>query len=339
MERPLVTTDPAVAAEVLRDGGLVGLPTETVYGLAALAGRPDAVRRVFAAKGRPVDHPLIVHVHDVAGVAAWMDPVPPLVDVLAAAFWPGPLTIVGPAAPSVPPEVTGRRPTVAVRVPAHPATLEVLRLVGDGVAAPSANRFGRVSPTTAAHVVADLGSDVDCVLDGGPCAVGVESTIVDLTGEVPEVLRSGAVTAQQIADVCGTDVRVWAGEGEARAPGMLAAHYAPVASVVVADDVDGARLALAALRQAATGSQRVAVLTGTADELDAVVAGEGDGTLDLVDLEPVGDAAGFAHHLYDRLRQVDRLACAAVVVVAPEARGVGVAVRDRLARAAVSSTR
>ena len=331
MAIPEVTTDARAAADVLRAGGLVGFPTETVYGLAALATDPTAVRRVFAVKGRPADHPLIVHLPDVSHAARWADPVPPALAPLAAVLWPGPLTVVVRAAAGVPPEVTGGRPTVALRVPAHPLALEVLTLLDEGVAAPSANRFGRVSPTSAADVVADLDGDVDLVLDGGPCEVGVESTILDLTGEVPEVLRTGAVSAAALAGILGGEVRSWTGEGEARAPGMLAAHYAPTARVVVADDV-----ASAAARLGEVGAgDRVALLAGSAADLESLAAGAGD--RDLVVLEPVGEADGFAHHLYARLRQADRLGCAVVLVVAPNPSGVGVAVRDRLARAAAGS--
>jgi L-threonylcarbamoyladenylate synthase len=348
MPTPEVTADPRAAADVLRAGGLVGLPTETVYGLAALATDAGAVRRVFAVKGRPVDHPLIVHLPDATHVARWADPVPDALAPLAAALWPGPLTVVVRAAAHVLPEVTGGRPTVALRVPAHPLALEVLGVLNDGIAAPSANRFGRVSPTCAADVVADLDGDVDLVLDGGPCDVGVESTIVDLSGDVPEVLRTGAVSADEVARIVGGEVRSWSGDGAARAPGMLAAHYAPTAQVLVADDVAGALQVLGAVAgpgrlAGATTPRRVALLAGTAEQLDALAAGladaEGPDTVapEVVALEPVGGPDGFAHHLYARLRQADRLGCAAVVVVAPPATGVGVAVRDRLARAASGS--
>jgi L-threonylcarbamoyladenylate synthase len=169
----------AVAA--LRSGGLIALPTETVYGLGADASNDDAVRRVFEVKGRPSDHPLIIHLADAAQLEQWAASVSPTAQLLADAFWPGPLTLLVERSSSVSPVVTGGRPTVGIRVPDHPVALELLRTFGGGVAAPSANRFGRVSPTTAAHVIADLGDDVDVVLDGGPCRVGVESTIVDLT--------------------------------------------------------------------------------------------------------------------------------------------------------------
>ena len=198
----------ARAVEVLRAGGLVALPTETVYGLGADASNDDAVRRVFAVKGRPVDHPLIVHVGDATQLDDWVADVPATARALAAACWPGPLTILLDRDPSVSDVVTGGRPTIAVRVPDHPDTLAILRAFGGGVAAPSANRFGRVSPTRADHVRADLGDDVELVVDGGPCTVGVESTIVDCTGAVPVVLRVGAITAEMVADIIGTPVEV-----------------------------------------------------------------------------------------------------------------------------------
>ena len=338
MGGPVITTDVDAAVAVLRAGGLVGFPTETVYGLAAVATNPDAVARIFAVKGRPADHPLIVHLPDASHVGRWTDHTPAALEVLAAALWPGPLTIVVTAGNNVSSVVTGGRPTVALRVPAHPVALEVLRRLGEAVAAPSANRFGKVSPTTAAHVAADLGHDVDLVLDGGPCDVGVESTIVDLTGDHPEVLRTGAVTAAQLSRLLGEPVEVWAGDGAARAPGMLASHYAPTARVVVVDAPGDAGSALAAASVAGPVVGPVAVLAGTVTELDdCQLSLRSVGVNEVVELEPVGGADGFARHLYDRLRQVDRLGCVAVVVVAPPAGGVGDAVRDRLERAATGS--
>jgi L-threonylcarbamoyladenylate synthase len=238
--------------------------------------------------------------------------------------------------------LTGGRPTVAVRVPDHPVALAVLARLDEAVAAPSANRFGRVSPTTAAHVVADLGGDVDLVLDGGACAVGVESTIVDLTRDEPLVLRTGAISAAALSEALGTPVGVWndtepvttsdGGAGGALAPGMLASHYAPTARVVVVDEP----VEVMARRATLESASRIAVVAATDAQLDAM-----EEALHLaartavpVALEPVGDAAGFAHHLYDRLRQADRLGCDAVVVMAPPPGGVADAVRDRLRRAA-----
>jgi L-threonylcarbamoyladenylate synthase len=333
MEPGTITTDVAAAVEVLRAGGIVGLPTETVYGLAARATDAAAVRRVFAVKGRPADHPLIVHLPDASHLERWAAEVPDAARRLAETCWPGPVTLVVKARPDVPAEVTGGRPTVAVRVPAHPVALAVLAALDDAVAAPSANRFGRVSPTTAAHVAADLGTDVDLVLDGGPCVIGVESTIVDLTGEVPTVLRTGGVTARTLSRLLGEEVATWSGgEVATRAPGMLASHYSPRARVVVVDEpveLMGRRVDL----EVATRVAVVAATDALLDDVEATLDVAARGSVTLA-LEPVGDSAGFARHLYDRLRQADRLACEVVVVVAPPAGGIGDAVRDRLARAA-----
>ena len=231
MESPPV--DPAAiarAVDVLRRGGLVAMPTETVYGLAADAGSESAVRAIFAAKGRPADHPVIVHIPDAASMHRWAVEVPAAARALAAAFWPGPLTLVlkrGPAASDL---ITGGQDTVGLRCPAHPWALALLKAFGGGVAAPSANRFGRISPTTAQHVVDDLGlkpdGAVDMVLDGGACPVGIESTIVDLSGPSPRLLRPGAVTRGELEAVLGAPL----GGSEAGAPrvsGGLEKHYAP----------------------------------------------------------------------------------------------------------------
>lgn len=319
------------AVRVLRDGGLVALPTETVYGLGADASNTDAVRRVFEVKGRPVDHPLIVHLATAAQLDDWATDVPDAARALADAFWPGPLTLLLHRSPKVSDAVTGGRPTIALRVPDHPLALAVLRAFGGGVAAPSANRFGRVSPTTAAHVRADLGDDVDLVLDGGPCDVGVESTIVDLTGAEPVVLRTGAITVDGLTEVLGVPVTVHedAAEGSgadasrgARAPGMLASHYAPDARVHVVDVADA-----------------VGVLTrllATEDGLVGLVAPQvlADVPDGVVELEPVGPPEEYATVLYARLRQADRLGLRDLVCVPPPPEGIGLAVLDRLRRAA-----
>ncbi|MEZ5141694.1 MAG: L-threonylcarbamoyladenylate synthase [Acidimicrobiales bacterium] len=324
---PVVGDDPRAGAEVLRRGGLVAFPTETVYGLGADAADAGAVGRIFSVKGRPADHPLIVHLGRSATLDPWVLDVPLAARLLAEAFWPGPLTLVLARSSLVPDAVTGGRPTVGLRVPDHPLALELLDVFGGGVAAPSANRFGQVSPTTAADVVADLGPDVDYVLDGGPCRVGVESTIVDLSGDEPEVLRPGGVGIERLAEVLGAPPRMWLGDSPARAPGMLAAHYAPRARVeVVAEEevVDRA----AAL---AGGGRRVAVLAPrTVDGLDDV---------DVLELEPAGSPDEYASVLYARLRQADRLGADVVVAVPPPPVGVGVAVADRLRRAAHTAER
>jgi L-threonylcarbamoyladenylate synthase len=241
------------AADALCAGELLGLPTETVYGLAADACNQNAVAKIFEAKGRPSNHPLIVHLADAGQLDDWAADVSPTAHLLADAFWPGPLTLLVERSSSVSLAVTGGRSTVGLRVPDHTVALELLRAFGGGIAAPSANRFGRVSPTTAAHVVADLGDDVDLVLDGGACRVGVESTIVDLTREVPVVLRAGGISIDRLEEVLGHVVEVHVSaepsKGGARAPGMLEAHYAPEARIVLSsehDVIDAVNNALAA---------------------------------------------------------------------------------------------
>ncbi|MEZ5339908.1 MAG: L-threonylcarbamoyladenylate synthase [Acidimicrobiales bacterium] len=224
----------ARAVDCLRAGGLVAMPTETVYGLAADAINDAAVRSIFTTKGRPAGHPLIVHIAAASELPDWTTSDDPRVWLLAAAFWPGPLTMVLPRSDKVSAVAVGNRETVAVRVPNHPVALELLRQFGGGVAAPSANRFGRVSPTTAAHVKADLGDDVGVILDGGPCGVGVESTIVELVGGSVTLLRPGGVSVEQLEAVLGAPV-VDGTAGAARASGMMASHYAPAASVRVAE--------------------------------------------------------------------------------------------------------
>ena len=226
------------AVALLCQGELVALPTETVYGLGADALNPDAVAKIFTAKGRPSDHPLIVHLADAGQIMTWAREVPKDAIALARAFWPGPLTLILKRDESVPDLVTGGQDTVGLRVPNHPVALELLRAFGSGVAAPSANRFGRISPTTAEHVRQELGERVALILDGGACAVGLESTIVDLSRGVPVILRPGAIGADDIARVLGRRPRL-RGEFEAeaggaaeqgatpRVSGALAAHYAP----------------------------------------------------------------------------------------------------------------
>jgi L-threonylcarbamoyladenylate synthase len=307
--RPGATGDDdrvADAVRVLRAGGLVAVPTETVYGLGADAANPDAVRRVYAVKGRPPDHPLIVHVASAESLPRWAATVPAAAESLATACWPGPLTIVLHRRADVDPTVTGGRDTIALRVPAHPLTLAVLDAFGGGIAAPSANRFGHVSPTTAHHVRDDLGDDVDLVLDGGPCAVGVESTIVDLTVSPPSVLRPGGIPLEALEAIVDGPVR---GEdtGPRRAPGMLASHYAPRARVELVDDPVEAAARVDALRA------------------DGVRAGL---------LDPGPDPDAYARHLYEWLRRADEDGLEVLVAVPPAASGLGWAVRDRLRKAA-----
>src|SRR5690606_38994565 len=322
---PRITTDVAEAVEVLRSGGLVGLPTETVYGLAADASRLDAIARVFEAKGRPTDHPLIVHVAGPAELDRWARDVPEWAWELVDRWWPGPLTLLVWRSGEVHDRITGGRDTVAVRCPAHPLAHQVLSELGSGVVAPSANRFGRVTPTTAQDVVDELGDSVDLVLDGGPCRVGVESTIVGLTGDQPVVVRRGGITPEEIAEVLGVEVAV-AGDGATVvAPGMLASHYAPDARVVVLHhDVDDATV-VAEVAEHLVDDRGVGVLAPRAVEGLPFGAAE---------LDPAGDAPDYARVLYSRLREADARGLGVLVVVPPPPEGIGAAVRDRLQRAA-----
>lgn len=226
------------AVELLRRGELVAIPTETVYGLAADAANAGAVRAVFAAKGRPADHPVIVHLPSEAALDEWAAEVPPQARHLAGAFWPGPLTLILPRASRVDPVITGGQDTIGLRVPAHPATQALLHRFGGALAAPSANRFGHVSPTTAAHVQAEFGDEVAAVLDGGPCEVGVESTIVDLSAGTPRLLRPGMISREALEHELQERLQVPEDRKGPRASGRLPSHYAPHASVRLVDGED-----------------------------------------------------------------------------------------------------
>jgi L-threonylcarbamoyladenylate synthase len=312
------------AVEVLRRGGLVAFPTETVYGLGADASNPSAVRRIFTAKGRPPTHPLIVHLGEVALVKEWAADVPDHAWALAEAHWPGPLTLVLRRSELVPDEVTGGLDTVGLRVPAQPLARELLGAFGGGVAAPSANRFGRVSPTTADHVRADLGDRVDLVLDGGPCPVGVESTIVDCTGPRPVVLRLGGVTLEDLAATLGGSVAVLGpGEETVPAPGTLPMHYAPRARVEMLEPGAVAGRAAALVAE----GRRVGLLAPDPQALGPLPRG-----LEL--LPAAGGPTDYARCLYSRLREADTRRLDVLLAVPPPAEGLGAAVVDRLQRAA-----
>lgn len=289
------------ALEILRNGGLVAIPTETVYGLAGDASNEAAVRRIFEAKGRPADHPLIVHVAAAEQLADWAATVPTAAAVLADTCWPGPLTLLVPKAVHVLSVVTGGRETVGIRVPAHPLTTELLTRLSGGLAAPSANRFGKVSPTTAAHVIADLGSRVDYVLDGGACPVGVESTIVDCSVEPSQILRPGGISKEEISELLNGALA--AADGPSRASGMLVSHYAPSARVVLAD---------------------------TVGEATAVAARTPGAWI----LDHSDDLITYARNLYADLRGADERGVQTIVAVMPAAHGLGHAIRDRLTKAA-----
>jgi L-threonylcarbamoyladenylate synthase len=314
----------ARAVGALAQGELVAFPTETVYGLGADASNPQAVRRLYAVKRRPADHPVIVHIARAAQLDALALDVPDVARALAAACWPGQLTLVVKRNPeNVAREVTGGRDTVGLRVPDHPVALELLDAFGGGVAAPSANRFGKVSPTTAAHVRADLGDDVSVILDGGPSRVGIESTIVDVTGSEPAILRVGGVSQARIEQITGLHCAVRT-TGDVAAPGTLASHYAPRASVEMID-----RTAVTSrARELLAGGRRVGLLALPAELPDELPA-------HFVVLEPPRDVEEYARVLYSRLREADELGLEVLLVVAPtQTDGLGAAVADRVRRAA-----
>lgn len=308
----------ARAVEILRRGGVVAFPTETVYGLGADATNLAAVRRIFAIKGRPADHPLIVHLAGSEWIEEWAREVPQAAYALARAFWPGPLTLVLKRQMRVLDAVTGGQDSVALRVPAHPVALELIRATG-ALVAPSANRFGCVSPTTAEHVRAQLGGAVDMILDGGPCQVGVESTILSLLTDTPTVLRPGAVTAEAIAAVLAQPVARQG--GSVRAPGSLPAHYAPSTPLVLCP---GAQLGSRA--RALAAARRVAVLT-LGEKRAALPHGVKVHALP-------GDPAACARQLYATLHRLDGLGFDVLLVEAPPEDSAWEAVRDRLTRAA-----
>lgn len=305
----LVTTDVDIAIGRLRAGGLVAVPTETVYGLAADASNPEAVARIFATKGRPTGHPLIVHIAGADQLDVWSSQPSDVARRLAASGWPGPLTLIVPRSDRVDDVITGGRATVGLRVPAHPMTLDLLRAGGLAIAAPSANRFGAVSPTTAQHVLDDLGDVLDpatdAILDGGPCTVGLESTIVDTTTDPPQLLRAGAITVDDVRAL-GNDLA--RASGPSRASGMLESHYAPQCEVRLVDNADDAW----ALRAGTPGADI---------------------------LEFHDNLAEAARSLYSELRSADTRGVKMLIVVLPPAIGLGNALRDRLTKAAAPRPR
>ncbi len=310
----LITERVDRAARSIRLGGLVAIPTETVYGLAADAENLDAVARIFEVKGRPTSHPLIVHIAGSDALGAWAASVPDDAALLAGTCWPGPLTLLLPRSKRVSDAITGGRDIVGVRVPAHPLTLELLDELGGGLAAPSANRFGRVSPTTAHHVAADLADHLDpkrdLILDGGSCPVGVESTIIDCSVDPPQILRPGGIPTDDIEQLL--DGRLDQGSGPARASGMLRSHYSPDCLVVLADD-----------------DRHAEELADEARNDGAVVS-----VIDRTD-----DLVTAARELYTDLRRADDDGVDVLVAVMPPAEGLGHAIRDRLMKAAAEHCR
>lgn len=309
--------DIAAAVDALRRGDVIGLPTETVYGLGADASNPAAVRRIFELKGRPADHPVIVHLADAEQMDAWARDIPAAARALAAAFWPGPLTLILPRATHVGDLVTGGQDTVGLRVPSHPLAQRVLRTFGGAVAAPSANRFGRVSPTSASHVLDEFGGSVSVVLDGGPCEVGIESTIVQVTDGGARILRPGQISALQIAEVIGGVVE-GAGADSPRVSGALKSHYAPCTPVQLLSGDELRSRTVEALRPC-----RVIALSHLEPGIGGIVLGSEPGT--------------YARGLYAALRDLDGEGASRILVERPPDEPVWHAVTDRLQRAAAGA--
>jgi L-threonylcarbamoyladenylate synthase len=317
------------AVELLRAGELVAFPTETVYGLGADAANPEAVAKIFAAKGRPADHPLIVHLAGHDAVEHWAEQVPDVAWELMETFWPGPLTLILKKQPWVPLTVTGGQNTVGLRVPGHPVALELLRRFAasgghGGIAAPSANRFGRISPTTAAHVQEELGDRVPLILDGGACAVGIESTIVDCSRGEPVVLRPGHIAPQHLQAVLGRCPEIESANGAPRVSGSLAAHYAPQTPMRL---LAGERL-LDFLNAQRHKGDRCGVI-GHSQPPQA-------GMPHIWRMLPA-DPTGYAHELYAALREMDHAGVSLIVVEALPNHPAWAAVSDRLRRAAAGS--
>lgn len=318
----------AAAAALLRTGRIVAFPTETVYGLGADAFNPEAVQQIFTLKGRPADHPLILHLADVALLERVARQIPAAAYLLAEQFWPGPLTLILHRRPDVPDLVTGGQDTVGVRLPAHPVALSLLSAFGGPVAAPSANRFGKISPTTAEHVRFELGNGPDLILEGGPSAVGLESTILDLTGQQPVVLRPGAVSPEQLAELLGQQVVVGGTpDRQLRVPGMLPSHYAPGAPLYL---LPVAELP-AAVKHYRQEGKSVAVMVPE-NVCDAELQGCSLASM------PTSPAA-YGSRLYATLRQLDADNPGVILVAAPPESPPWLAVNDRLKRAAASSHR
>lgn len=322
------------AAALLREGKLVGIPTETVYGLGANALNTQAVCDIFEAKGRPGDNPLIVHIADMAELRPLIAVEPsPAALKLAEAYWPGPLTMIFPRSEKVPLRTTGGLETVAVRMPSHPVARELIRLSGVPVAAPSGNRSGRPSPTTAAHMLEDMDGRIEMIIDGGECDVGVESTVLDMTGSIPRVLRPGGVTREQIAAICGacemdsTVMRPLKEDEKPRSPGMKYRHYAPEGSLTIyrGEAKKVAETICEAYDQAKADGLRPLILA-----LDDHRPLYGNRSC-----ESLGhDATEMAHAVFSVLRDADELHADVIFSEAVEAEGIGLAVMNRLGRAA-----
>ncbi len=308
------------AVDVLQHGGLVAFPTETVYGLGANALDSLAVARIFEIKQRPPGHPLIVHLGDVAELSQWARDIPDTAKALADKFWPGPLTLILPRSEQVPDAVTGGQDTVGLRVPRHPLAHALLQRFGSGIAAPSANRFGRISPSRAEHVRAGFGDELDFILDGGACELGLESTIVDCSGPQPRVLRPGNIGAEALEALLGNNLGRGAIAEAPRVPGSHDSHYAPSAPLYL---VSSSELVMRVQAHCAHG-ERIAVLSRQAAPTESSAHWE---------IMPA-TAAAYGHHLYASLHALDGAGYDVILVEAPPPLDAWEAVADRLRRAA-----
>ncbi|NBV75159.1 MAG: threonylcarbamoyl-AMP synthase [Methylococcaceae bacterium] len=309
------------AVRLLKQGQLVALPTETVYGLGADASNPEAVAKIFAAKGRPADHPLIVHIASAKQLDDWACEIPESARQLADSFWPGPLTIVLNKKPEVPLAVTGGQQTVALRVPNNPVALVLLHAFGGGIAAPSANRFGRISPTRAEHVAEELGDSVACILDGGPCSVGVESTILDLSSDKPAILRPGRITRSQLKAVLKTDIAL-SPQTKIRAPGMMAVHYAPNTLALLCPGTTFADM----VDELCSQGKQIGILSFSPQFADIPCQQS---------IQLPADAEHYEAALYNALRELDKLALDNILIEQPPDSEAWAAVNDRLEKATV----
>ena len=363
------------AADILRDGGLVAFPTETVYGLGGNALMKDASRRIYAAKGRPSDNPLIVHITDFDEIAPLVSEYPREAEKLGRAFWPGPFTMILPKSDAVPGETTGGLSTVAVRMPSHPVARELIRLAGVPVAAPSANTSGRPSTTTAEHCVEDLWGKIEAIVDGGPCTIGVESTIVDASSGSPMLLRPGAVTREMLSEELGGSIAVDPAverplerDEHPKAPGMKYRHYAPKAPMIIVDRTEDSRASegksgfaekelaqrmAAVIREKLDEGLRVGVISSDQvfSELRKLAPEENDsymtvlgsmriyelGQMVFADLGRSEDEAGWARNLFAALREMDEFRVDYIVAEGLDQRDIGFAIMNRLKKAAGGS--
>lgn len=311
------------ATSILKNGGVVAFPTETVYGLGADAANPEAVKRIFQMKERPADHPLIVHLANLSALDKWAINIPTLAYRLAERFWPGPLTLILHKALDVPYEVTGGQETVGIRIPNHPVAMKLIEAFGGGLAAPSANLFGRLSPTRADHVQNQLGGLVDMVLDGGACLVGLESTIINLTSDTPQILRPGGVSLSELSEVLKRDINVDSGNDHLRVPGSLEGHYSPLTPLQI--------MSFAEMSEFLCKEKRDMIRAGFLLYSDGLINKAKESNLEYRSISRDYDV--YSRCLYDLLHSLDSLNLERIFVEKPPADLEWMAVTDRLKRA------